>query len=163
MFNFNIDSKIKPGFLIGFYNIETNFLLSIKNAVEEETHNNINYIEITNDKMKIQIIKKRKEKDYGELGMISLSWIEKMQVYVPAVIIQMIDLTELTNAAPPIDTNKIYETLRKEYDNLKKNQLDKLRNELKDLDKKLLQYLSYNKSYDLENCNNRNNNRNQYK
>jgi hypothetical protein len=119
MFNFNIDSKIKPGFLIGFYNIEANFLLSIKNAVEEETHNNINYIEITNDKMKIQIIKKRKEKDYGELGMISLNWIEKMQIYLPAVIIQMIDLTELTNAAPPIDTNKIYETLRKEISKIK--------------------------------------------
>ncbi len=119
MFNFNIDSKIKPGFLIGFYNIETNFLLSIKKVVEEETHNNINYIEITNDKIKIQIIKKRKEKDYGELGMISLNWIEKMQVYIPAVVIQMIDLTELTNATPPIDTNKIYKTLRKEISKIK--------------------------------------------
>ena len=59
---------------------------------------------------------------------------------------------------------KRYEALRKEYDTLKKNKLDKLRNELKDLDKKLLQYLSYNKSsYDFENNKYRNNKSNQYK
>ena len=118
MFNFNIDSKIKPGFLIGFYNIETNFWLSIKKVLEEECRNNVKYIEITNDKLIMQKIKRRKEKDISELGMISLNWIEKIQM-IPAVIIQMIDITEITNVPPPIDVNKIFETIIREISKIK--------------------------------------------
>ena len=119
MFKCNIDSKIKPGYLLGFYNIEINFLLAIKNSIEEEYHNNVHYIEITSDKIRIQKIKRRKDKDYDELGMISISWIEKVQESLPAVIIQMIDITDMTSAPPPIDVNKIFDTIIKEISKIK--------------------------------------------
>ena len=114
----SIDSKYKSGLLLGYYNIENSFLLSIKNFLEEEYENNINYIEITNEKLKVQKIKMRKEKNYEELGMISLNWIEKVQKLLIGLIIQMIDISDISSTSTG-DMNKIIEILLKEISKIK--------------------------------------------
>ena len=120
MFKFNIKTKFKPGVLLGHYNIEVPFLISIKNCLEEKYKNKINYIEITNERLRIQAIKRRKEKNYDEIGMISNKWIEKVADLIPGVIIQMMDITDLiTNTS--IDTDKICETVIKEILKIKNN------------------------------------------
>ena len=113
MFKYEFNSKIKNGVILGYYNVETAFLLSIKNALEEIYINNINYLEITNEKLKLQIIKRRKEKSFDDLGMISLNWMEKIQESFPGVIVQMMDITELVNSSMS-DFNKVDETVIKD-------------------------------------------------
>ena len=114
MFKYEITSKYKPGVLLGHYNIEIPFFVSIKNCLEEKYKNNINYIEITSEKLKAQQFKRRKEKDFDELGMISLKWLEKIQELIPGVIAQMLDITDLVVNSPNLDINKIAETIIKE-------------------------------------------------
>lgn len=113
MFKYDINLKFKPGVLLGFYNIENVFLVSIKNSVEELYPNSLNYIEITNDILNSQKIRRRKEKNFDELGMISSNWIEKVQEYLPAVIVQMIDITDVVNMTS-VELNKICEPIIKE-------------------------------------------------
>ena len=120
MFKFEINSKLKPGVLLAYYNIEETFLLSLKNCIEDIYKNNINYFEITNEQLKIQRIKRRKEKNFDELGMISINWIQKIQENLPGVIIQMIEITELVNT-PTAENNKISETVIKEILKIKNN------------------------------------------
>ena len=118
MFKYDINTKFRPGVLLGYYNIEPPFFTSIKNCLEEKYKNNINYIEITNEKLKIQSIKRRKEKNFEEIGMISADWIEKMKDLLPGVIMQMMDITELTSVIP-VDMNKIIEIIIKEIKQIK--------------------------------------------
>ena len=120
MFKYDINTKFRPGVLLGYYNIEPPFFTSIKNCLEEKYKNNINYIEITNEKLKIQSIKRRKEKNFEEIGMISADWIEKMKDLLPGVIMQMMDITELTSVIP-VDMNKIIEIIIKEIKKIKTN------------------------------------------
>ena len=93
-------------------------MLSIKNCLEQNYKNNINYIEITSEKLKIQKLKIRNEHNYEELGMISTNWIEKIQKSLLGLIIQMIDITDAVNNAP-VDINKIGETILKEISKIK--------------------------------------------
>ena len=120
MFKFEINSKLKPGVLLAYYNIEEKFLLSLKNCIEDIYKNNINYFEITNEQLKIQRIKRRKEKNFDELGMISINWVQKTQERLPGVIIQMIEITDLVNTATA-DNSKIPETVMKEILKIKNN------------------------------------------
>ena len=118
MFKNELNKKYKPGVLLGYYNIEAPFLVSIKNCLEEKYKNNINYVEITSEKLKIQKIRIRKEKNFEELGMISMNWIEKIQEYLIGLIIQMIDITDIVNNSIG-DNNKIGETVIKEISKIK--------------------------------------------
>ena len=118
MFKYEIDSKYSSGVLLGYYNIENQFLLSIKNCLEQNYKNNIKYVEITSEKLKIQKLKIRNEKNYEELGMISTNWIEKVQKSLLGLIIQMIDITDTVNNATG-DINKIGETILKEISKIK--------------------------------------------
>ena len=109
MFKYEFNSNSKLGVLVGLYNVEPAFFQSIKKALEELYINNINYIQIKSENLKLQIIKRRKEKSYDELGMISLNWVEKIKEYLPGVIIRMMDIDELINNSP-LDINKVDET-----------------------------------------------------
>ena len=109
MFKYEFNSNSKLGVLVGLYNVEPAFFQSIKKALEELYINNINYVQIKSENLKLQIIKRRKEKSYDELGMISLNWVEKIKEYLPGVIIRMMDIDELINNSP-LDINKVDET-----------------------------------------------------
>ena len=58
-------------------------------------------------------MRRRKEKDLDELGIISLDWIDKIKKFLPGVIVQMIDITNTVNVTE-IDLAKICEPIKKE-------------------------------------------------
>ena len=111
MFKYDINLDFKP--LLGFYNIEEIFAVSIKNSIKEIYSDNINFLDITPEIFQLQKMRRRKEKDFDELGIISLNWISKMQKFHPGVIVQMIDITDSVNVTE-IDLAKICEPIKKE-------------------------------------------------
>ena len=111
MFKYDINLDFKP--LLGFYNIDEIFSVSIKNSIKEIYSDNINFLDITPEIFQKQKMRRRKEKDLDEFGIISLNWIEKMQKFLPGVIVQMIDITDSVNVTE-IDMAKIYEPIKKE-------------------------------------------------
>ena len=112
MFKFEIDKNYNPGVLLGYYNFDSSFLSPIKSVLNSQYKNNINYIEILDEQLKKPKLKRRKDKNYDELGMISLNWIEKIQYHLPGLIIQIIDITDSINIQN-IDINAICEPIIK--------------------------------------------------
>ena len=112
MFKYEIDKNYNPGVLLGYYNFDSSFLSPIKSVLNSQYKNNINYIEILDEQLKKPKLKRRKDKNYDELGMISLNWIEKIQYHLPGLIIQIIDVTDSINIQN-IDINAICEPIIK--------------------------------------------------
>ena len=111
MIKYDINLDFKP--LLGFYNIDEIFSVSIKNSIKEIYSDNINFLDITPEIFQKQKMRRRKEKDLDELGIISLDWIDKIKKFLPGVIVQMIDITNSVNVTE-IDLAKICEPIKKE-------------------------------------------------
>ena len=109
MFKYEFPSNYTPGVLLGLYNLDPQFISSIKSSLNSNYKNNINYLEITKDQLMKPKLKRIKDSNYDLLGMISLDWLEKFQYTIPGLIIQMIDITDLIKDAQNVDMNQINE------------------------------------------------------
>ena len=94
MFKYELDSNYTPGVLLGLFNIDQSFISLIKSYLNSFYKSHINYIEITDGQLKKPKLKRIKESNSDELGMIALNWLEKFQYLTPGLIIQMFDITD---------------------------------------------------------------------
>ena len=113
MFKYELYQKYTPGVLLGLFNIDQIFISSIKPYLNSVYKNNINYLEITKEILKKPKLKRIKDTNYDELGMISINWMEKFQNSIPGLIIQMIDITNSIIDTQNVDINPICETIIK--------------------------------------------------
>ena len=113
MFNYEFPENYTPGVLLGMYNIDQLFISKIKSDLTSQCKNNINYLEITDTSLRKPKLKRIKESNYDELGMVSLNLIEKFQYIIPGLIIQMIDITDLIIDIQNIDINQVCEPIIK--------------------------------------------------
>ena len=109
MFKYEFPSNYTPGVLLGLYNLDPQFISSIKSLLNSNYKNNINYLEITKDQLIKPKLKRIKDSNYDLLGMISLDWLEKFQYTIPGLIIQMFDITDLIKDVQNVDMNQISE------------------------------------------------------
>ena len=109
MFKYEFPPNYTPGVLLGFYNLDPQFIASIKSSLNSNYKNNINYLEITKDQLMKPKLKRIKDSNYDLLGMISLDWLEKFQHTIPGLIIQMFDITDLIKDVQNVDMNQISE------------------------------------------------------
>ncbi len=94
MLKFEFSENYKPGLLLGLYNLEQVFINSLKSTLNAQYKNNINYFQITNETLKKPKMKRIKDSNYDDIGMISLTWLEKFEYTLPGLIIQMSDITD---------------------------------------------------------------------
>ena len=113
MLKFEFPVNYTPGILLGIYNIDQVFINSLKSTLNIQYKNNINYLQITNDKLNESKLKKIKDSKYDEIGMISLKWMEKFEFSLPGLIIQMLDITDSITDFQNINLNQICEPIIK--------------------------------------------------
>ena len=113
MFKYELDSNYTPGVLLGLFNIDQSFISLIKSYLNSFYKNHINYLEITDEQLKKPKLKRIKESNSDELGMIALNWLEKFQYLTPGLIIQMFDITDSIIDVQNVDINQISEPIIK--------------------------------------------------
>ena len=119
MIKFEFPENYKPGLLLGLYNLEQVFINSLKSTLNAQYKNNINYLQITNETLKKPKLKRIKDSNYDEIGMISLTWLEKFEYFLPGLIIQMTDITDLITDIQNININQICEPIIKNINLIK--------------------------------------------
>ena len=119
MFKIKFSEYFTPGLLLGLFNLDDPFITWIKSFMSSQFKYNINYLQITNDTLKAPKIKKSKDINSDELGMISLTWLEKYQNLIPGLIIQAFDITDYIINAQNIDLNQICEPIIKNINSIK--------------------------------------------
>ena len=119
MFKIKFSEYFTPGLLLGLFNLDDPFITWIKSFMSSQFKYNINYLQITNDTLKAPKIKKEKNINSDELGMISLTWLEKYQNLIPGLIIQAFDITDYIINAQNIDLNQICEPIIKNINSIK--------------------------------------------
>ena len=107
MFKYHMNQNNFQGLLLGFYNLDPLFISSIKSSLNSNYEECINYLELTKENLTKPKIKRMKESNYNELGMISIDWLEKIFQINPSLIIQMIDITDLITDVQNINVNQI--------------------------------------------------------
>ena len=117
MFEYKEDLGIKSGIILGLYNLDKLYLDTLKISIEGQCQFNINFLELTEEILQIQKSKNIKKKISGELGLISQSWLDKMQEFLPGLIIQMIDISQYT--AKSLSAETISEKILKEMSVIK--------------------------------------------
>ena len=119
MFKIKFSEYFTPGLLLGLFNLDDPFITWIKSFMSSQFKYNINYLQITNDTLKAPKIKKAKDINSDEIGMISLTWLEKYQYLMPGLIIQAFDITDYIINAQNIDLNQICEPIIKNINSIK--------------------------------------------
>ena len=119
MFKIKFSEYFTPGLLLGLFNLDDPFITWIKSFMSSQFKYNINYLQITDDTLKAPKIKKAKDINSDELGMISLTWLEKYQNLIPGLIIQAFDITDYIINAQNIDLNQICEPIIKNINSIK--------------------------------------------
>ena len=119
MFKIKFSEYFTPGLLLGLFNLDDPFITWIKSFMSSQFKYNINYLQITNDTLKAPKIKKSKDINSDELGMISLTWLEKYQNLTPGLIIQAFDITDYIINTQNIDLNQICEPIIKNINSIK--------------------------------------------
>ena len=107
MFIYDIKSNFSPGLLLGFYINDEKFTNAIKDFLNKEYPNKINYKDITNEMGGRNDIQ---DNNCHKLGLLSYDWIKKYNHDIPGLIVQMLDITCFT----PQETNKMLESISSE-------------------------------------------------
>ena len=119
MFKIKLFENYTPGSLLGFFNVDEPFISWIKSFMASQYKYTINYLEITNDILNAPKTKRTKDINSDEIGMLSLSWLEKYKHSIPGLIIQTFDITDYIISAQNVDINQICEPIIKNINSIK--------------------------------------------
>ena len=111
MFKFEIFENYTPGLLLGLFNLDEPFITWIKSFMTSQFKYNINYLQMSNETLKAPKTKKSKNINSNEIGMISLTWLEKYKNLIPGLIIQAYDITDYIINSQNVDLNQICEPI----------------------------------------------------
>ena len=119
MFKIKFPENYTLGVLIGLYNLDQPFISWIKSFMSSQYKYSINYLEITNEILSTKKTKKNIDINSDEIGMISLTWLEKYRNSIPGLIIQAFDITDYIINKQNVDINQICEPIIKNINSIK--------------------------------------------